>query len=111
MKAGHCRSANDALRALSPREISVGRPQFLGDHSIGNNASIDYEKAKAVATAPFTGDDIEQRFKDLESKRYFLITNSDFVKYRSMHKKGGDFVVYSDIGYETITPVTFEFKK
>lgn len=79
--------------------------------SLSSNANIDYEKAKVVATAPFTGDDVEQRFKDLESKRYFLISNSHFVKYRSMHKKGGDFVVYSDIGYETITPVTFEFKK
>ncbi|MGL4318462.1 MAG: DUF6402 family protein [Pseudomonas sp.] len=80
-------------------------------NSVSNNANIDYEKAKVVATAPFTGEDIAQRFKDLESKRYFFITNSDFVQYRSTHKKGGDFVVYSDIGYEIITPVSFEFKK
>ncbi|PTS84854.1 hypothetical protein DBR00_03385 [Pseudomonas sp. HMWF032] len=79
--------------------------------SLSNNANIDYEKAKAIATAPFTGEDVEQSFKDLESKRYFLITNSHFVKYRSTQKKGGDFVVYSNIGYETITPVVFEFKK
>lgn len=79
--------------------------------SLGNDANIRYEKAKAVVTAPFTGEDIEQRFKDLESKRYFLITNSDFVEYRSTQKKGGDFVVYSEIGYETISPVAFEFKK
>jgi hypothetical protein len=79
--------------------------------SISNNANIDYEKAKVIATAPFTGEDIEQSFKDLESKRYFLIYNHHFVNYRSKHKKGGDFVVYSDIGYENITPVAFEFKK
>ncbi|MFH6599713.1 DUF6402 family protein [Ectopseudomonas khazarica] len=78
---------------------------------LSNNANIEYEKAKAVATAPFTGDDVEQRFKDLESKRYFLIANSHFVKYRSLKNKGGDFVVYSNIGYEAIAPVTFEFKK
>lgn len=78
---------------------------------LSNYASIDYQKAAAVAAAPFNGDDIEQRFKDLESKRYFLITNSQFVQYRSAKKKGGDFVVYSEIGYEPITPVVFEFRK
>ncbi|HSX69882.1 MAG TPA: DUF6402 family protein [Pseudomonas sp.] len=80
-------------------------------NSLGNDANIGYEKAKAVVTAPFTGEDIEQRFKDLERKRYFLITNSHFVQYRSTQKKGGDFVVYSEIGYEAIAPVVFEFKK
>ena len=78
---------------------------------LSSDISIGYEKVKAVATAPFSSDDIEQRFKDLESKRYFLITNSHFVQYRSAQKKGGDFVAYSEIGYEAITPVVFEFKK
>jgi hypothetical protein len=87
-----------------------GIAQGVAD-GLSNNANIGYEQVKAVVTAPFTGDDVEQRFKDLESKRYFLITNSDFVAYRSRHRKGGDFVVYSNIGYETITPIAFEFMK
>ncbi|KAE8240405.1 hypothetical protein A4X03_0g8533 [Tilletia caries] len=87
-----------------------GIAQGVAD-SLSNNANIGYEKVKVVVTAPFTDDDVEQRFKDLESKRYFLITNSDFVAYRSRHRKGGDFVVYSNIGYETITPIAFEFAK
>lgn len=78
---------------------------------VSHNAKLEYEKAKAVITSIVTDDDSEQRFKDLESKRYFLVTNNDFVKYRTLHKKGGDFVVYSDIGYESIAPFVFEFKK
>jgi len=51
-----------------------------------------------------SAEDSQAMFKEIESSRYFYITNSHFVKYRSEFGKGGDFQVLSDIQYKTVAP-------
>ncbi|WP_018927435.1 DUF6402 family protein [Pseudomonas umsongensis] len=47
-------------------------------------------------------------FNELERKHYMLVQNSDFREYREKNRKGGDFRVYSDILYESVTAAPIE---
>lgn len=44
----------------------------------------------------------QRRYQDIQRKRYFLVQNNDFVKYRAAYGKGGDFRVFSDVLYERL---------
>ncbi|TBN36944.1 DUF6402 family protein [Pseudomonas sp. BGI-2] len=49
-----------------------------------------------------------RRYRELDSKHYMLVQNSDFREYREINKKGGDFRVYSDVLYESVTAAPIE---
>jgi hypothetical protein len=53
-------------------------------------------------------EDSLRRYRELESKHYILVQNSDFRDYRDAEKKGGDFRVYSDVLYESVTAEPIE---
>ncbi|MGF6150709.1 DUF6402 family protein [Pseudomonas fluorescens] len=72
--------------------------------SNGSNFLSAMGKAELARTAAMRGEDVQAMFKDIDGKRYHLIQNSDFSEYRATHGKGGDFTVYSDIMYESVTP-------
>ena len=80
-------------------------------HAIMTNSGIDQAQSGLAWQTMFGSERAEARYKDLQGKRYFLITNSHFVKYRETYLKGGDFRVYSDVLYEAIQPTTFEITK
>lgn len=80
-------------------------------HALMTNRGIDQAQSGLAWQTMFGNERAESKHRDLEGKRYFLITNSHFVKYRNTYHKGGDFRVYSDVLYEAIQPVTFEIKK
>ena len=59
-----------------------------------------------IASNPYlSAEDSQAMFKEIDSARYFYITNSHFVKYRAEFGKGGDFQVLSDVHYQSI-PLT-----
>lgn len=69
------------------------------------NAGMSQMKSD-VASNPFLDpQDAQKMFKELDESRYFYISNSHFMKYRSEFGKGGDFQVLSDIQYESV-PLT-----
>ncbi|MBB3241127.1 hypothetical protein FHW68_002647 [Pseudomonas sp. Tn43] len=70
----------------------------------GSNFFSAIGKAEMAKTAALRGEDVQAIFKDIDGKRYHLIQNSDFSDYRTKHGKGGDFIVYSDVLYEGVTP-------
>ncbi|KIF64214.1 MULTISPECIES: DUF6402 family protein [Pseudomonas] len=72
--------------------------------SNGSNFLSAIGKAEMARTAAMRGEDVQAAFKDIDGKRYHLIQNSDFIEYREKHGKGGDFTVYSDVLYESVTP-------
>ncbi|QDD89788.1 DUF6402 family protein [Pseudomonas oryzihabitans] len=46
--------------------------------------------------------EVQARYADFMSKRFFLVTNSDFAEYRANSGNGGDFRIFSDIKYENL---------
>ncbi|KQV23183.1 hypothetical protein ASC74_01115 [Pseudomonas sp. Root329] len=47
-------------------------------------------------------------YDELGRKHYMLVQNSDFQKYRQENQKGGDFRVYSDVLYESVSAAPIE---
>lgn len=68
------------------------------------NAGMAQMKSDISSNPYISAEDSQAMFKEIESSRYFYITNSHFVKYRSEFGKGGDFQVLSDIQYKTVAP-------
>lgn len=48
-------------------------------------------------------DDLERKYADISSRRYFLANNKSFQAYRTQKNKGGDFRIYSDMHIENIS--------
>ena len=69
------------------------------------NAGAAQMKSDIASNPYISAEDSQAMFREIESSRYFYITNSHFVKYRTEFKKGGDFQVLSDIKYQNV-PVT-----
>lgn len=70
----------------------------------GSNFLSAIGKAEMARTAAMRGEDVQAMFKDIDGKRYHFIQNSDFSEYRAKFGKGGDFTVFSDMMYESVTP-------
>jgi hypothetical protein len=58
--------------------------------------------------SPQQKEEAVRRYRELEGKHYILVQNSDFRDYRDQNKKGGDFRVYSDILYESVSVAPIE---
>ncbi|MBP5956444.1 hypothetical protein ICA16_12285 [Pseudomonas anatoliensis] len=70
-------------------------------------AESTYKQIKGEQS-PQQKDEAVRRYRELEGKHYMLVQNSDFRDYRDQNKKGGDFRVYSDILYESVSVAPIE---
>ncbi|MHC8346836.1 DUF6402 family protein [Pseudomonas sp. RT6P73] len=69
------------------------------------NAGMAQMKSDMASNPFLNPQDAQKMFKELDESRYFYISNSHFVKYRTDFGKGGDFQVLSDVQYESV-PLT-----
>lgn len=74
-------------------------------YAVAANAGAAQMKSDISSNPHISAEDAQSMFKDIDSARYFYITNSHFVKYRSDFGKGGDFQVLSDVQYQNV-PLT-----
>lgn len=82
------------------------------------NAKLAAEMNSVMAESAYkrvTGEQTSQqreeavrRYRELEGKHYMLVQNRDFRDYRDVNKKGGDFRVYSDVLYESVSVAPIE---
>ena len=79
----------------------------IADPITANAANIGMQQMQSgMARNIFSPDEAATKmYKEIAESRYYYISNSNFVKYRNEHGKGGDFQVLSDVLYESV-PMT-----
>jgi hypothetical protein len=69
--------------------------------ALATNLSIDSQSLLLAGQSMVKSQsDLDQKFKDIATDRYFLVRNKDFQTYRKKFGRGGDFKIYSDIFYQ-----------
>ena len=102
--------AEDSYDFTDGNDASVSQPLgFWNFDGIANpaaalasNTNMASMQASVSENPAISPEDMAALFQEVESQRYYLVQNNDFVEYRAQHGKGGDFRIFSDIQYEDI---------
>jgi hypothetical protein len=79
--------------------MALSIPELIASEEDINN-QLQGVAVQSMSKNDFSSD---RKYAEIDSQRFYLVTNKDFRSYREKYQRGGDFKVSSDIFYENIS--------